>query len=343
MTSNKKKLFGILSVNLGMLLMGMCFGLLLRPKHQQPGPVMSGAVIQDMGGAQLSSGESKGVKLTSRKLATSEYAANGVTSQAESAYTLTASVYPEDAAGTLDWSAAFTNAGSAWATGKKVADYVTVMPSSNGGLTAVVENKAAFGEQITVKVTSSYNSEVYATCSVEYLQRTESYDVSLKGPDVDVNFSTTGTKIASVRPVFMATRNTTITININKAKVYTIENTDKADYFTLEPESSFVTAITTAGLISSEVKSYASTGKTLTIGNFFDKTWLSGISGSTAEKKNQLIETIDGYKDPAYRLSVYTEKGGELIYNFAIRFDSSVLVGNKFMERIEVNENELIF
>lgn len=222
MTSNKKKLFGILSVNLGMLLMGMCFGLLLRPKHQQPGPVMSGAVIQDMGGAQLSSGESKGVKLTSRKLATSEYAANGVTSQAESAYTLTASVYPEDAAGTLDWSAAFTNAGSAWATGKKVADYVTVMPSSNGGLTAVVENKAAFGEQITVKVTSSYNSEVYATCSVEYLQRTESYDVSLKGPDVDVNFSTTGTKITSRRIVFFCRFKCPSTCAITNSFVNTI-------------------------------------------------------------------------------------------------------------------------
>lgn len=135
---------------------------------------------EDSGGSDITAEASNGIRLMSMKLAPVQYAAYGVAANAESTYTLTATVYPEDAANKLlDWTVSFKNASSTWASGKKVTDYVTVTPSSDGALTAVVENKTAFAEQIIVKATSRDNSSAYATVTVEYLQRTTGYTLTL--------------------------------------------------------------------------------------------------------------------------------------------------------------------
>ena len=132
------------------------------------------------GETEITSGESAGIKLMTTKIPVEAYAAYGVSAQAETAYTVTATVYPEDAANRkVDWSVSFSNASSTWASGKKVTDYVTVTPSSEGALTAVVQNVAAFGEQIVVKTVSRDNAEAYATLNVEYLQRTTGYTLRL--------------------------------------------------------------------------------------------------------------------------------------------------------------------
>ena len=145
------------------------------------------------------SGETHGVKLMAAKIAASEYDEYGVSAQAETAYTLTATITPADAANkAVDWTIAFKNASSSWETGKTVTDYATVTPSADGALTAVVENVAAFGEQIVVTVTSRDNSSAYATCTVEYLQRTTGYSLTLDGK----TYSTTGTTTNSVTLTF---------------------------------------------------------------------------------------------------------------------------------------------
>jgi hypothetical protein len=344
MTIKIKKIIGMCALNVAAMLLGVVCGGVLHSRTDK-GIELSTKATEVQGGALIDEGKSNGLKLTSTKLSAEEYATNGVSAQTESAYTLTASVYPEDAANKVDWTVAFTNEGSEWASGKTVTDYVTVRTATAGAMTAVVENKAAFGEQIQIKVSSRENPDVYATCRVEYLQRTESYSIALNGPDVDVNFDTSGTKKASVRPVFMTTRKATFTVTVKKSAVYTRENTDQATYFTFRPETSFVTAVTEAGLNASEVKSYESTGTELTITNFFDKSYLNAISGSENAKKNKLIDAIDGYgsQNPAYRLSLYTKKDGRLIQNFAVTFDSSALVGNKFIESIGIDETELVY
>ena len=126
----------------------------------------------DGGGVIISESESQGMQLTASKLSSSEYAENGVSTQAESAYTLTATVKPEDAENkAVDWSIAFVNASSAWASGKSVTDYVTVTPSADGALTAVVTNLGEFGEQIKVTVTSRGNPSAKAECTVDHIQK----------------------------------------------------------------------------------------------------------------------------------------------------------------------------
>ena len=135
------------------------------------------------------------MQLTASKLSSSEYAENGVSTQAESAYTLTATVKPEDAENkAVDWSIAFVNASSAWASGKSVTDYVTVTPSADGALTAVVTNLGEFGEQIKVTVTSRGNPSASAECTVDYIQKViEPYLTigeieCVKGGETEVDF-----------------------------------------------------------------------------------------------------------------------------------------------------------
>ena len=100
---------------------------------------------------------------------------------AESAYTLTATITPDDASNkAVDWSVAFVNPSSAWATGKTVTDYVTVTPTSDGALTANVECKQAFGEQIVVTVVSRDNAEATATCTVDYAAKVVSLQMDFQ-------------------------------------------------------------------------------------------------------------------------------------------------------------------
>ena len=119
-------------------------------------------------GAIITVGGGNGIRLTSAKLPVSAYAANGVSQYADTAYILTATITPSDATNTaLDWSVAFVDPDSEWATGKTVTDYVTVTKSTSGN-TATVECKQAFGEQVIVKCVSLDNPDAYATCTVDY-------------------------------------------------------------------------------------------------------------------------------------------------------------------------------
>lgn len=115
-----------------------------------------------------------GVKLLSRRLKTSEYAANGVSEEdTEAAYTLTISRTPADSDVTdFTWTGAFANANSSWASGKTLSDYITVTPAKDN-LSAVVACKQAFGEPVLVTVTYDLNAAITATRKFDYVKRTE--------------------------------------------------------------------------------------------------------------------------------------------------------------------------
>ena len=73
----------------------------------------------------------------------------GGSSQAETtSYTVTATIEPAGALQKADWSLAWANGSSSWASGKTVTDYVTVSTSEGGGLTATVTLVKPFSEQI---------------------------------------------------------------------------------------------------------------------------------------------------------------------------------------------------
>lgn len=128
--------------------------------------------------AVISSTENHGITISAARLAAQDYALYAVDSQAESAYTLTASIYPSTADPTLDWTVNFKNPSSTWASGKDVSDYLTLSSTSNS-LNAVITCKAAFAEQIEVKASARNNPDAYAICLVDYAKRLS--DVSLTG------------------------------------------------------------------------------------------------------------------------------------------------------------------
>ncbi len=131
--------------------------------------------------AVITPGTENGISLLSAEIPVSAYEANNVSAQAESAYTLTATITPSDATNkAVTYTAAFANPDSAWASGKNVSDYVTVTQASAGSLTATVSCLQAFGEQIIITVSSQDNYEVSATCTVDYLRKPLGADLSFK-------------------------------------------------------------------------------------------------------------------------------------------------------------------
>lgn len=293
---------------------------------------------EDSGGSDITAEASNGIRLMSMKLAPVQYAAYGVAANAESAYTLTATVYPEDAANKLlDWTVSFKNASSTWASGKTVTDYVTVTPSSDGALTAVVQNIAAFGEQVVVKVTSRDNTSAYATLNVEYLQRTTGYTLSLDGK----TYATTGTKANAAKPTFAASQSAAAKVTVNKSSVYTRANTDKAEYFTIKPTAAFKTAITNAGLSATALKEYSGNASA-TLSGWFDSTWGTALYANNTQR-NKLISAIKGFSGNAYEIVIYTANGGEQLATFGITLDSSVIEGQKGVESVTTDKTELVF
>ena len=165
-------------------------------EQEQPADEEQGSETASAGGAIIGESVGSGVSLMSAKIATADYAANGVSTMAETAYTLTATITPVDASNkAVDWSVEFVNPSSSWANGKTVTDYVTVTPTSDGALKATVECKGAFGEQIKVVCTSRENSEKSASCTVDYAKKITGVSFSLLKdglPDTDIDFSTAG-------------------------------------------------------------------------------------------------------------------------------------------------------
>lgn len=71
----------------------------------------------------------------------------------------------------LDWSVAWNNASSEWASGKTVTDYVMVTPTSDGAATATVACKQAFGEQIVLTCASRFFPNAKATATIDYMKK----------------------------------------------------------------------------------------------------------------------------------------------------------------------------
>lgn len=178
--------------------------------------------------------------------------------------TITATVSPDNSADNtgLDWSMAFKNPSSAWATGKTLSDYMTLTPSGEdaaGSKTVSVKCLKPFGEQVVITATSQDNPAVSASCTADFAQRIES--TTLKFGDLNVNLggdtnvkwelNPNGTGVGGVTNVTMEksdvyTLAEEFTYTVKAESSYTEDN-----QFTLNGEGVSVTApgdITESGL-----------------------------------------------------------------------------------------------
>lgn len=125
------------------------------------------------GSAELENGEQNGVQLLSAKIPRVAYELNGISPQADTAFTLTATVGPDDAVNkVVDWSVTWENGESSWANGKEVTDYVTVTPTTDGAMTATATCMQAFGEKVIITAQVRDGSDdLKATCVANYVQK----------------------------------------------------------------------------------------------------------------------------------------------------------------------------
>ena len=178
--------------------------------------------------------------------------------------TITATVSPDNSADNtgLDWSMAFKNPSSAWATGKTLSDYMTLTPSGTdvaGSKKVSVKCLKPFGEQIVITATSQDNPEVTASCTADFAQRIES--ATLKFGDLNVNLGGATNVKWELNPNGAGVGGAT-NVTMEKSDVYTLAEeftyTVKAEssytednQFTLNGEGVSVTApgdITESGL-----------------------------------------------------------------------------------------------
>ena len=175
----KSKAFKLTSVLLAVLVLGVSIMAIVTNGFRNWGrsdlvpPVIDGGFVTDDKGNDLSDNE---VHPMPKNMMFRASAADGQASDV----TLTATIEPADATNqAVTWSAAFVNPSSTWATGKDVADYLTVTPASSGSLTATVSCAQPFGEKIRITVTSNDNPEAKATCTVDYAKRVTGFDVGI--------------------------------------------------------------------------------------------------------------------------------------------------------------------
>lgn len=179
MTDKKKFIFSnLLSLVLGIVIGAGSFG--IASNINKPAKVPEQAIIlPDYGGAVIGEAQENGIQMMKTAIPVEEYAAYGVSEQAEKAYTITATVKPDDATNKkVNWSLAFANAESTWAKGKNLSDYVTVTASGTTNSTAVLTCKQAFGEQILLTATSDDDSTKSAVCTVDYAQKVTNASLS---------------------------------------------------------------------------------------------------------------------------------------------------------------------
>lgn len=181
MTDKKKFIFSnLLSLVLGIVIGAGGFGIVSNIKTNEKVPEQT-ATLPDSGGAVIGEAQENGIQMMKTAIPVEEYAVYGVSEQAEKAYTITATVKPDDASNkNIKWNLSFKNASSTWAQGKKPSDYVTVTASGTTNNTAVLTCKQAFGEQILLTAVSEYDSSKSAVCTVDYEKKLTGFSATYK-------------------------------------------------------------------------------------------------------------------------------------------------------------------
>ena len=127
----------------------------------------------------VNSGENKGILLRSARIASEQYEDYGIDAQANTAYSITATVNEDAADKSVIGSVHWKDGSSTWAMGKNINDYVTLNQTTEYGLNFTLTVKQAFGEPIMIKVASCMDSSIYGTAQVDHLKELKSFKAVL--------------------------------------------------------------------------------------------------------------------------------------------------------------------
>ncbi len=273
-------------------------------------------ILPDNGGAVIGESQGNGIRVLSNKIAVEDYDLYGVSTQAESAYNLTATVYPENATNSVvNWSVAFKNASSSWANGKTVGDYVEL--SATTGSTVTVTNKKAFGEQIIITATSDDNAQAKATCTVDYIKRLTAVKMALSdGTELKTESEIT----ASYSPTDSSTFAPSVVFDFESSDKLTFVPTFTQSDGTIDGGYSILSAVMNIRSVFLTNKAVA---EILSIDDFHVKYYSS--AGTTSLTNTHSLDVKDGvafnratFENFFGDLSTNEEKRKNILINFSL-------------------------
>ena len=116
--------------------------------------------------------EKDNISLASYALATSDFAAYGISPQALEAKVITVDFEPANTTNKrIGWVCKWKDATSTWARGKNINDYVDFVPAADFGASATLAVKQPFGEPVIVTATSRANSALTSSSQFDYVAR----------------------------------------------------------------------------------------------------------------------------------------------------------------------------
>lgn len=138
-----------------------------------------------VGEFELGEQVSNGISLTATTISPNDYAAYGVSQIAENAFSLTANIMPAEISNyvILNWSVAWENPNSTWASGKtNMSEYIDVN-GTDRGFNAVVACYQAFGERVKITVSVDGQEDLSASLYADYVKRPD--EINLMTNDYD--------------------------------------------------------------------------------------------------------------------------------------------------------------
>ena len=345
MKKRNKILSIILSGTFALAAIGLGIGIGLKKPDKNPTAdvvIPKEDIVSDNDGNKMNDGVFH--KLPTAMLVSQTPAKTETSDDMKTSVNVVATITPDDAANkAVDWTVVFVNASSAWANGKTATDYIMAEPTTDGALTATVTCKAAFGEQIKITVTSRDNPEASASCTVDYKQQFEGYIFSAsqtgKTPTLD-----NSTKKGKIYADFNNAEQLKITYSYKKSTVYTVALNDSeiAAPATMDVEienTALKTAMNDAKSGSGDALKVTAANKIFVM-NLFNSKLAEGL---TPAQSNSIISALTATANTSPVSFSIKDGDGKVLAKFEIEIDTSALSGQKKVEKIVLDQTELVF
>lgn len=329
------------------LIAGLIYGLTI------PNKINDGNISLETEGGTVLNVSNNGVNLVVARIAEEDFEEEDVSPEAESAYTLTATVSPSNLQNKkVLWEIYFDNPESEWATGKDVKDYVKFTELDENS--AKLECCLPFGEQIKVKAISDQDYSKFAICTVDYKEKLLGYTITLDRITYDPELFSyeydDGRRIHECR-VFLdyeLEKSAAYSFNLITSEAYTLPLESVTFYCELTAKEDFKQLVNEAGFSTENLIEFsfdATDGLTGELKNFFDFVWCDTLNESdiTSAGKNELIYFLHDRIYPTYELKIYDYKGGNEITSFDIVFDTATIIDQVVVDGVEMNSDSIVF
>ena len=273
---------------------------------------------------------------------------------------LTATAYPVGSEnGGFVWTAAWVNPNSAFASGKDVYNFIELQ-GDEGGNTCYVSPLAPFGEQIVITVSTVYNPDAIATCTVDYSEKfldTQYLEVYTDNFFQNTQVSNGGTDWM-VNPIIVGTKqelidayqnNDNIDFSYLKSDIYTMDMLYDDFKYSVTVSEEFYAVLESVGIQLEEWQTYSfGPSSELTPAQVLNSLCCGeSIPFSTGsevdyELINKFNEAITLWDDIAFYIEVdaYSEYG-KTTYSYNFVFDASAIAS--ITTNVELNETGIIF